>query len=250
MFSKNILVSIITPTFNAENFILNTIKSVVNQTYKNWELLVVDDGSFDRTPLILKQFAKTDKRIKLHILKTNSGAAAARNFGISKSEGHYIAFLDCDDLWHPLKLELQTSYMISSQRYFSYHRHNKVSSNGKLIKKFTPPNKLDYKRALLYNPLHTSSVMYDATKLGKIYMPLIRKRQDYGLWLRILKATDGYLLDETLSYYVQRQGSMSEKKVELIKYNWLIYRKWEDLSVVQSLYYLTWDIISKVLRFK
>ena len=208
----------------------------------------MDDASQDKT---LEQISTiTDTRIKVFTLKTNSGPGVARNTAIEKANGRYIAFLDGDDIWHPEKLERQLAFMQANEYAFTYHWHQKVDDELNPIRIFKPPLKLTYRKALRYNPLHTSSVIYDAQKLGKVYTPKIRKRQDYGLWLRLLRKTNGYLLTGIFSYYVQRDGSVSSKKLNLLRYNWQLYRECEDMGILSSAYCLSWDIASKILKIK
>lgn len=109
---KGHLVSIITPSFNSEKFISDTIQSVKNQTYQEWEMIIVDDGSTDGTISIIKEFL-TDSRIQLHQLEQNSGTGVARNKAITLAKGRYISFLDSDDLWKPEKLQKQVEFMTS-----------------------------------------------------------------------------------------------------------------------------------------
>jgi glycosyltransferase involved in cell wall biosynthesis len=244
------LVSIITPAYNAAEFISETCKMVQRQSYVEWELVVVDDCSSDNTAEIIKELSNTDLRIKLFSLEQNSGPAVARNRAIEKANGRYIAFLDCDDRWDPTKLEKQVAFMQAKEYYFTYHRHQKTTPKGDVLKQFKPPEILTYQKALRYNPLHTSSVIYDAEKLGKVYMPLIRKRQDYGLWFRLLKKTDGHLLDEMLSDYVQMPGSVSSRKIGLVKYNWELYRRHEKMSLIKATYCMTWCVFSKLSGIK
>jgi len=243
-------ISIITPAFNASSFIEDTCKMVQRQSFSHWELIIVDDCSTDNTVRIVERMSEDDSRIKCFSLSTNSGPAVARNTAIENAQGRYIAFLDCDDRWNEFKLEKQIRFMQEKQYSFTYHRHKKTAPDGTALKQFRPPEVLTYKRSLRYNPLHTSSVVYDSEKLGKVYMPSIRKRQDYGLWFRLLKLTDGHLLDEQLSDYVQMRGSVSHSKFGLLKYNWELYRKHENMSVALSCYCLGWDIFSKISGIK
>lgn len=247
---KEELVSIITPVYNGEEFIEETILNILQQTYKEWEWLIVDDCSTDLTKNIIKKYSKKDLRIKYISLKKNSGAGVARNEAIKNAKGEYISFLDSDDYWGKEKLEKQIRFMNKNNVSFSYTNHRKVDEEKKEIKVFLNPSKLTYKKILRYNPLHTSSVVYNCEKLGKIYMPEIRKRQDYGLWLRILKKCEGFCCEEVLTNYVQREGSLSQNKVNLIKYNWELYREVEGLSLIKSLYCLGWDIFSKLSKIK
>lgn len=249
---ENDLVSIITPLYNAEKFVSETIESVLNQTYENWEMIIVDDCSRDSGPEIVREYQKKDKRIKLIQLEKNSGSAFARNKAIEESKGRYIAFLDSDDLWHPEKLEKQISFMKRNDYAFTFTKYQLMTEEGKLLNRFIEvPKKLNYRQALLLNQVGCSTAMYDIAKLGKVYLPIIKKAEDYGLWLKILKmGYYGYGLNETLVYYRIRKNSLSANKLSLVKYHWKLYRDIEKLSVIEaSLYSIGLGfILIKLLR--
>lgn len=249
MKSKN-LVSVITACYNSEKYISETLNSVLNQTHQNWELLLVDDCSKDNTIPIIKEFQKTDKRIKLFQLDVNSGAAIARNTAIKDANGEFIAFLDGDDKWLPKKLELQLEFMISNNYNLTHTAYELIDNNGvKLNKTIVPAKTLNYNDMLYSNKIGCLTAIYNQSKLGKIYMPLLRKRQDYGLWLKILKTGEkAYGLPEVLSQYRKTENSISNNKLNLIKWNWKLYREVENLSVFKSAYYIGSNIITKVFR--
>lgn len=249
MKSKN-LVSVITACYNSEKYISETLNSVLNQTHQNWELLLVDDCSKDNTLPIIKEFQKTDKRIKLFQLDVNSGAAIARNTAIKDANGEFIAFLDGDDKWLPKKLELQLEFMISNNYNLTHTAYELIDNNGvKLNKTIVPAKTLNYNDMLYSNKIGCLTAIYNQSKLGKIYMPLLRKRQDYGLWLKILKTGEkAYGLPEVLSQYRKTENSISNNKLNLIKWNWKLYREVENLSVFKSAYYIGSNIITKVFR--
>lgn len=241
--------SIIMPVFNGLWFVGRTLTSVLNQAgYDDYEVIAIDDASTDGTGLLLEGFG--DERIRRISLPANVGPAVARNRGIEAAQGRFIAFIDGDDFWHPRKLARQIAFMKEFGHAFTYTKHIKLDSRLLPTRGFSPPRQLTYQKALRYNPLHTSSVIYDTSQVGKVFMPKLRKRQDYGLWLRILQKTDGFLLPEVLSYYVQREGSVSSNKATLIKYNWLLYRRFAGLSIPKSVYCLSWVLASKALGIK
>jgi len=244
-------VSIITPLYNSENFISKTIESVLAQSYENWEMLIIDDCSNDNGVKIVKKYQENNDNIKLVQLSKNSGAAVARNEGIKLAKGRYIAFLDSDDLWHPEKLKKQISFMKKSDHAFTYTNYQKMSNSGNLTDVIVKsPPRLNYKKALHTNYIGCLTAIYDTEKLGKLYMPKIRKRQDYGLWLKILKKVDGHGLNENLAYYRVRDNSVSANKFKLIKYNWRLYRDIENLSMLKSSYYIFYTIMIKLLKLK
>jgi glycosyltransferase involved in cell wall biosynthesis len=249
MNSKN-LVSVITACYNSERHISETINSVINQTYQNWELLLVDDCSIDNTIALIEELQKTDKRIKLVQLKENSGAAVTRNTAIKEAKGTFIAFLDSDDKWLPKKLEMQLEFMISNNYNLTHTAYELIDNLGNILNKtITPAKILSYNDMLYSNKIGCLTAMYNQSELGKIHMPLLRKRQDYGLWLKILKTGEkAYGLPEVLSLYRNTENSISNNKLDLIKWNWKLFREAENLSIAKSIYYLSCNIISKFLK--
>ena len=233
------LVSIITPMYNSENFILKTIESVVNQTYSNWELLLIDDGSTDNTIQIVEDFKQKYTNIKLFQNPTNLGAAQSRNKGILEAKGDYIAFLDADDLWKSIKLDLQIQFMQTHNCDVSFSSYEQIDENGKPLHKLVQAlPKLTYNKYLKTNYIGNLTGMYNAKALGKIISPDLRKRQDWLLWLAAIKKSGKPALgiQESLAYYRVRQNSISSNKIELLKYNYLVYKKGLGFSTIKSLY--------------
>ena len=228
-------VSIITPTYNSERFIQATIESIIGQSYKNWELLITDDCSNDKTWDLLTKYSKLDSRIKIFQLRQNSGAGVARNNSIRHAEGRYIAFCDSDDQWLPNKLEKQVSMMKENGIALSFSSYNIIDEEGQPKGEVIAKSEVDYKTMLRNNYIGCLTAMYDAIQLGKVYMPEIRKRQDWALWLSILKLTDkAYGIKEPLAVYRDRSNSISTNKKDLIKYNWAIYKEVEGFSFFKS----------------
>ncbi|MEB8329857.1 glycosyltransferase [Flavobacteriaceae bacterium KMM 6897] len=242
------LVSIITPTYNSECFINETYESIKSQTYSNWEWIVVDDFSSDSTFEIVKNFMLLDNRIKLYRNDTNMGAAVSRNRAIEKANGRFIAFLDSDDLWSNIKLEKQISFMLEHKVTLSYSAYGTITESGKDCEKvINPPDKLDYLSMLKENQIGCLTAIYDQLTLGKYYMPLIRKRQDYGLWLSVLKKIPfAYKVPGVLAVYRIRNQSVSSSKINLLKFNYKLFREIEHHSVIKSIYYLIWNVYRKL----
>ncbi|EOQ02677.1 glycosyltransferase family 2 protein [Bacillus thuringiensis] len=236
------LVTIITPSYNAEKFIKETIQSVRNQTYTNWEMLIVDDMSNDNTRNIIKEAIEKDQRIKLISLEKNSGAAVARNIGIDNAKGKYVAFLDSDDLWLPEKLEKQIAFMQAKDIAFSFTGYKIIKQSGESTSKVIyAPEKIGYNELLKNTIIGCLTVMLDIEKLGRIQMPNIRTRQDTAMWLKILKYEKyAYGLNEVLSQYRNVENSISSRKWKMAKMNWKLYRDIEGLSVVKS----TWCFLN------
>lgn len=247
----NGLLSIITPSYKSERFISQTIESVLAQTYKNWEMIIVDDVSPDNSNEIIEEYIKKDSRIKLIKLEKNSGPAVARNRAIEEAQGRYIAFLDADDLWHPEKLEKQLAFMNDNDLAFTYSSYDLMDEDGNDLGSFMTKEKIIYSEMLKTCSVGCLTAIYDTKKLGKVYMPNILKRQDYGLWLKILREIDttkGIL--EPLGTYRILKNSVSSNKKNAAKYQWKIYREVEKLSFVKSIYYFVQYAYYGVMKYK
>lgn len=245
----NVTVSIITPSYNSENYICKTIESVLKQSFSDFEMIIADDCSKDNTVSIIKKYTEIDKRVKLIELNKNGGAGNARNAALSMANGDFIAFLDSDDTWQKEKLEKQVNFMKENNYLFSFTSYIKVNgTTGEIEEKINAPSKVTYESALYKNPIGCLTAMYDRSVLGTQYFSKIRRRQDYALWLKILKITPGYGLNEFLSNYTNRDESISSNKLKLISYEWNIYRKEEQLPFLTSTFYLTTAILSRLVR--
>lgn len=231
------LVSIVMPMFNAVAHIGEAIESVVNQTYPDWELLVIDDCSTDLSVELVKAWSKSDPRIRLITSPKNSGPAVARNLGIDSACGDYLAFLDSDDYWHASKLTQQIKFM-SAGKTVTYTSYQKVGELSQVMGAPIPArSSVSYAQLLNSNDIPCLTAMYDLQKLGRRYMKNVG-HEDYVYWLDILK--DGviaYGLDEVLAYYRVRSGSVSNDKVKAAGFQWNIYRNIEKLSLPKSLYH-------------
>lgn len=249
---KEKLISIIMPTYNCGKFIGETIETVVKQTYKNWELIIVDDCSKDETEKTVKKYVDNDNRIKYHKLETNQGAAVARTQAMKMAEGNYMAFLDSDDLWKENKLEKQLRFMEENNYNFTCTAYEQIDEEGELLNKvINPKRKANYNRILLDCPVGNSTVMYNVDKLGKFEVPNIRKRNDDALWLQILKKEKYiYGMNDVLMEYRIRSNSISSNKLDLVKYHWQLYREIEHLSIIRSVFHICWWGMIKVLKIK
>lgn len=229
----NGLVSVIMPSYNVEKYIAASIKSVIAQTYRDWELIVVDDCSSDNTVQIIKKF--NDSRIRLFINDKNSGAAIARNRALREAKGRWIAFLDSDDIWHPDKLKLQISYMEKYNYLFTYTDY-RIQLNGEWLPYInTAPNMINKRKLYNYCYFSTITVMYDRQKVGLIQISDLKKNNDYAMWLQAIKKTDFYRLPKCLSYYIKHNGSVSsDKKIKLIKWHYRLFRDALNMNPVVS----------------
>lgn len=243
------LVSVITPSYNSKDYLADTVNSVLAQNYSNIEIIVIDDNSMDGSDKIIKKLASTDKRVKTIFLDKNKGAGVARNCGIEICKGKYISFLDSDDLWHPDKIKKQILFMQENKRHLTYTNYYKIDESGKVLSKAILPLKSNYRTMLRSNFMPCLTVAYDAEHFGKQYFPEIRKRQDYALWLNMLKKVDyAYCLPDHLAYYRTRNKSISSNKLSLLKYNWDVFYSYEKLGILKSLCCLTCNIVFKFLR--
>lgn len=244
-------VSIITPCYNAAHTLPGSVESILSQTYTDWELLLVDDCSTDRTADVIREFRARDPRIHCLSLPRNGGAARARNLGIEQARGRYIAFLDADDLWRPEKLSHQIELMRSHRWPVSFTAYQKVRADGSSLNVIGVPEKIDYRGLLKTNYIGCSTAIYDSGTLGKVLMPDIRKRQDYGLWLRLLKQTPhAYGINHPYTLYRVHDHSLSASKSRTVGYNWHLYRKVEQLPLLHSLYYFLQYASRGALRSK
>ena len=232
----NDLVSIITPSFNSSKYIKETVDSVLSQTYENWELIIVDDGSKDSSANIIQDLTNTDTRIKGFYFDKNIGAAEARNVAIQQAKGKYIAFLDSNDLWELEKLEKQISFMQTEDIAFSFSTYQPMSEDGsKLYSIIHAPKIVTYSAYLKNTIIGCLTVVIDREKAGDFEMPNIRSSHDMALWLLIMKrGFDAYGLDENLARYRIVSASNTSSKWRAAKDVWKIYREVEKLSFLYS----------------
>ena len=224
-------VSVIIPMYNASNYILECLNSVINQTYKNLEIILVDDHSNDDT--LKKVSIIKDERIKLIKLKKNSGAAITRNKGIEAATGDYLCFLDSDDLWDLEKVAKQVKFI--KDKAFIYSKYYYLRKNKTHLADV--PTSYTYEKLLKNSGIFTSTVMLNMAFLTKedIYMPNIKRGQDYGCWYKVLKKVGtAYGMEEALAYYRVGNVSLSSNKIKAAKRTWNLY-KTQDLSFPKRL---------------
>jgi glycosyltransferase involved in cell wall biosynthesis len=229
------IVSIITPSYNSSAYIAETIQSILSQTYQNWELLITDDCSTDNSVEIINQYVQQDSRIKLFCLSENSGTGIARNNSLKYAKGRFIAFCDSDDRWLPEKLEKQITFMLKHKYALAHSSYFICIENGKIQGKVLCRPKVSYYDLIRDNTIGCLTVIYDTMILGKIYMPDIKRRQDWALWLIILKQCRyAYGILEPLAIYRLRKNSLSSNKFKLISYNIKVYRDVLYYSIFKS----------------
>ena len=239
------LISIITPSYNAEELLGRTIESVLNQTYQNWELIIIDDCSKDGTCEVVRAYAHQDARIRMLALEKNNGAPAApRNIGVREAKGEWVAFLDADDIWHPQKLELQLMAMLHSDVGFSCTQMRDFTDASSLI--FTKPGEVGFERISfskqqLKGRIPTSSVMARKSILLKFpFNEDIRYKavEDYHCWLRIHQAIGGSIkLDYPLLAYRKVQGQISSSKKYMLQRMYMVHREYPGTTNGQAIFY-------------
>lgn len=239
MKQNNPLVSVITPAYNAERFLAGTIESVQQQTYTNWEMVIVDDQSTDRTWEIAKTYADQDSRIRIYRLEKNSGAAVARNTAMKHAKGRYIAFLDSDDQWFPEKLEKQLRFMQEKDIAFSFTKYIRMDEDGTLRDNVSKaPESVGYTDLMKHCVIGCLTVMIDREKTGDMEMVNIRTRQDYAYWLALTKkGFRAYGLPEVLAKYRIVGNSISRNKLKAAQRQWYVYRQIEKENLLRSMYY-------------
>lgn len=245
------LVSIITPSYNTAKYIEETIQSVINQTYTNWEMIIVDDCSTDNTDEVVSKYL-VDPRIRYLKNEKNSGAAVSRNYALREAKGKWIAFLDSDDLWSPDKLEKQIMFMKEHDYHFSYTNYIEIDEqslpNGKQV---SGPKRVTKHGMHNYCWMGCLTVMYDAETVGLIQIADIKKNNDYAMWLKVCQKANCYLLDETLAQYRKRSGSISNHGyMKLIKWHYKLFRECDNRSVVVGIFCavrnMAWGVYKKI----
>lgn len=233
------LVSIITPAYNAADLIGETIASVQEQTFDDWEMLIADDASRDETCAVVEGFAAADPRVRLTRQARNGGPAAARNAALAEARGRFICFLDSDDLWLPEKLERQLAFMAERGAAFSYTAFRRISHDGRALGRLIRvPARLDYRQLLKNTAIATLTVMIDREKTGPFRLTDCGY-DDYALWLELLRrgfTAEG--LQQDLARYRVVGGSVSSRRGRAIAWVWHIYRRVEGLGPLQSLWCL------------
>lgn len=249
------LISVITPAYNADKFISETIESVLNQTYPYWEMIIVDDCSQDKTVEYIKGYMENDQRIKLIKLEKNSGSAVARNTAMENAEGDYLAFLDSDDRWLKNKLEEQIKFMQSKDIAFSFTKYVRMKEDGTTTGAIVDaPESVDYEDLMKHCVIGCLTVMLDRKKIGNLKMPNIRTRQDYAFWLKIArKGHVAYGLPKVLAQYRLVENSISSNKFKAAKQNWYVYRHIEKHSFWKTLWYFSnyaLTSVKNIIKFK
>lgn len=230
-------VSIITPVFNSSKFLEETIASVLNQTFTDWEWMITDDKSTDNSVEIIQKI--NDSRIQLILSDKNGGAGHARNLSLKQASGRFITFLDADDFWEPNFLEEMISFMKKENTELAYSNYARCDENlNPVIDDFKADKPVTFDNLLKTCRLSLLSSMYDSQKVGKEYFPEGSKREDHVMWLNLLKKIPvGKPLPKTMAKYRMHQSSISRKKSNIVKDQYLVYKDYMNFSTVKSLYY-------------
>jgi len=246
------MISIITPSYNSKNFIKDTIESVLNQTYENWEMIIVDDCSKDGSEEYIRNLIKGENRIKFISLDHNVGAAMARNKAIEVAQGRYIAFLDSDDIWLPEKLEKQIQFMKQNNYAFTFTAYIPISEDGKKeLKPIFVPKDIDYVEYCKNTIIGCLTVMIDKKQVGDFRMPIIKSSHDMALWLLIMKrGFKAYGLNEVLAKYRLVSNSNTSKKWKAAKDVWKVYREIENINIFKSSWYFINYVFNAIKKRK
>lgn len=250
---ENNLVSIVTPMYNGERFVSQTIESVLSQTYQDWEMLMVDDGSKDRSTAIVEGYARKDSRVKL-IRQPNGGSASARNHALREARGRYVCFLDADDLWDRAFLEKQLAFLRQKDAGIVYASYRRINEHGEaILRPFIVPGKVNYKGLLKTCSISCLTALFDREKTGENFFneSLRSMRDDFVFWLTLLKKVDyAYGNPEVLASYRVFSTSTTGNKKKVMKPQFMVYYRVEKLGLVRSVYYFIHWAINGFLKYR
>lgn len=251
---NNGLVSVIMPSYNTAKYIAESIESVMNQTYPDWELIIVDDCSTDDTDSVVASYL-SDTRIRYLKNEKNSGAAISRNYALREAKGKWIAFLDSDDVWLPEKLETQIAFMLEKNCSFSYANYEEIDEGTKpLGRVVTGPKRITKMGMYAYCWVGCLTVMYNADAIGLVQIQDIRKNNDYAMWLQICQKADCYLLDKILGKYRKRTGSISRHSIwTMIGWHYKLWRSAQGKTMVSAAFWTLVNLafgLAKKIRYK
>lgn len=245
-------ISIIMPVYNCERFVGQAIESIKRQTLKNWQLIIVNDGSTDESiSEINKAILNCNEQVVLINLKENLGVANARNIALKEADGRYIAYLDSDDIWKDNKLEKQLKFMQENNVVFSYTNYSRITEKGEFIKEVKTPEKVEYKELLRNTIMLTSTIMLDTKYIEKkdLKMPNMKRSEDTQTWLNILKKNfTAYGLCDNLTEYRNRKGSTSSYRIDGLKKIWNVYRNYQKIGRIKSTYYIVLHYMNAIKK--
>ncbi|MBR6179023.1 MAG: glycosyltransferase family 2 protein [Bacteroidales bacterium] len=235
-FSNN-TVSVVMPVYNAAKYLETSLLSIINQTFKDWELVLVDDCSTDSSPKIISKFQSQHPNIIYHRLDQNQGAAVARNTALNIAKGRFVAFLDSDDIWEPQKLECQMAFMLETDAFASCTASDTIDDNGNPLGKIRNVNDtIDYKFLLHNTMISTSTVIVDREKAGRFKMPLMRSGQDYATWLMLMRPGNIFRgINQVLTHYRVSKKSLSSNKLDSLRQIYQIQTQFESIGRLSAL---------------
>ena len=238
-------IDIILPNFNSSEYIKETIKSIIDQTFKNWKLIIVDDCSDKKTRTLLKKFSK-NKRIKIYWLKKNKGAGYCRNYAIKKSKSPYLAFIDSDDIWKKDKLETQLRFMENNNYLFTYTNYETF---GKKIKFISPAKEYDFKKFVNDTSICTSTMIIKKNILKNIKFINSEICEDYFFKCKILKICNAYCLDDYLTKYRIRKNSLQSSSLKNFYWIWKINREYNKFNFLENFFSLFFISINSLRKY-
>ena len=247
--NKNIKISIILPNYNSEKYLIKTIKSILNQTFKYWELIIVDDNSNFETIKILKKL-KNNKKIKIFFLNKNKGDGYCRKFGIKKSKSKLVAFIDSDDIWNKNKLKIQYNFMKKNNFSFSYTNYTPFKNNRHYLNTICPPKKLNLNSFLRDTSIATSSMMINKKLLNNLKLSKSPNFEDYFLKCQILKKINfAYCIQKNLLNYRIKKQSLSKSKLRNVYWLWKINREFNKLSFLKNIISLSSVSYNSIMKY-
>jgi teichuronic acid biosynthesis glycosyltransferase TuaG len=230
------LISVIISFYKKSNYLKKTINSLANQTFKNYEVILVYDDPDKSDLQFVKNCLKKIKNKKIILNKKNHGAGLSRNYGVKKAKGTYITFLDADDLWHKNKLKNQIYFMKKKKIQFSFTNYSIISEDNKIIKKIKSPKNIEYKDLLYSCDIALSSVMIKSNLLKDIRFPNLKTKEDYVLWLKLSKKNIKMLgINKNLTYWRKTPNSLSSSTIQKFKDGFTLYHKFLSYNILNSL---------------
>ena len=250
---EDISVAIVMPSYNSQATILQSVNSIINQSFTNWKLYIIDDGSSDNT-LNLLDSVKKDDRILITRLSSNQGVDKARRKAFDIMEPClFVAFCDSDDVWLPDKLEKQLSFMLENNCQISCTSAVFIGENyNELRIKTVPPTIFGYKKVLYSNPIINSSAIVSYDLANSVDYPIDGGTEDYEYWLSILRNSNVqvYGIQKILCKYMIRSKSISRNKLKAVKRNWFVYRHYEKIGLFKSIYLIMQYAVIKIFKLK
>ena len=242
-------ISIVMPNYNSAEFLMSTVKSIKEQSYKNWELIIVDDNSNIETKKILKKLNK-QKKIKIFFLKKNRGDGFCRLYGVKKSKSDLIAFIDSDDIWKKNKLKLQYNFMMKKKIEFTYSYFTPFKNQMNYFKQVLTPGKYNFSSFIFNTSIATSSMIVRKRLLKNIKLCKSPNFEDYYLKCQILKKIEfAYCYKKSLLNYRIKKNSLSKNKIRNIFWLWKINRNFNNLSIVKSIFSLLFISLNSVKKY-